>query len=345
MRYTRLRKGTFAEKPATLAYGEMYVCTDTSQIFIGNSQGSLVEVGVSNTLKQKINENSSGLSTLQTNVQNKYFKKEGGELTGSPVIKNNVAYQSKNSQGLATDLIRLNGNNQVVLGYSGMEIPVVIYKGNTAFQVYHGANKPSPSDIGASPSNHNHNGTYLKQVIGATNESYVLDKKFIEIGDSSTKVHVGRGSTDVYVQNTVSNKYFALKDDGRLLYNDMNVTLDDPNTVLWRGYHHMIKSETVTPSKPLNHCSRGWVLVWSDWDDGVAGGNNYNINYSYIPKNTMFNTGTNTCFALSCGESANGFASKTLYIFNDRITGHDSNKDKANNPNSYDIVLRAVLEY
>ncbi len=212
-------------------------------------------------------------------------------------------------------------------------------------RVYHTGFKPSPSDIGASPSNHNHNGTYLKQVVGATNESYVLDKKFIEIGDSSTKVHVGRGSTDVYVQNTVSNKYFALKDDGRLLYNDMNVTLDDPNTVLWKGYHHMAKSETVTPSKLLNKCSRGWVLVWSDWDDGVAGGNNYNINYSYIPKNTMFNTGTNTCFALSCGESSNAFANKTLYIFNDRITGHDSNKDKANNPNSYDIVLRAVLEY
>lgn len=81
-------------------------------------------------------------------------------------------------------------------------------------------NKPSKFP----PSDHNHDGRYLPLVNGSTNESYKLQKKFIEVGADDTKiVELGVGPTDTYIHNTKSNKYLALKDDGRLFYNNKEV--------------------------------------------------------------------------------------------------------------------------
>lgn len=223
-------------------------------------------------------------------------------------------------------------------------------------ELYSTNSKPSPQDIGASPSNHNHDGSYLPLRGGTLTGgvSFNADNLGINFFDGAKiykksadglTLHSHDDDQGIRIEDKSGNELMRVAKNKQLSFKGTNITLDDSNSVLWRGYHHMTKAETVTPSKKLSQCLRGWVLVWSDWDDGVPGGNNFNINYSYIPKNTMFNTGTNTNFALSCGEYANGFANKTLYIFDDKITGHDSNKDKANNPNSYDIVLRAVLEY
>ncbi|KJU72463.1 BppU family phage baseplate upper protein [Clostridium baratii] len=74
------------------------------------------------------------------------------------------------------------------------------------------------------PSDHNHDGRYLPLVNGSTNESYKLQKKFIEVGADDTKiVELGVGPTDTYIHNTKSNKYLALKDDGRLCYSNKEI--------------------------------------------------------------------------------------------------------------------------
>lgn len=286
-----------------------------------------------------------------------YVKGSNIALSVSNDVLNSSALSTSRKQLIAGSIDKVYaGNTSAKLILETSETPQVRMGNDNYYPIYHTGNKPSPSDIGASPSNHNHDGSYLPLWGGTlTGEvSFNADNLGIDFFDGAKiykksadglTLHSHSDDQGIRIEDASGNELMRVAKNRQLSFKGTNITLDDSNSVLWRGYHHMIKAETITPSKKLSQCLRGWVLVWSDWDDGVPGGNNFNINYSYIPKNTMFNTGTNTNFALSCGEYANGFANKTLYIFDDKITGHDSNKDKANNPNSYDIVIRAVLEF
>ncbi len=182
---------------------------------------------------------------------------------------------------------------------------------------------------------------YLSKTGGTITGDLKVKTDFVSIGrDTSRFMRVGVGPTDVYVNNAKSGKYLALKDSGDLLYDGKKVLRDIQGSPLWQGYHHMSGSETVKPSKPLSQCNNGWVIVWSDWDDGSTG-QNWNFNYCYVPKNTPWKDGHNTCFAISCGEGDNAYTNKTLYISDSSFKGHDSNKQGR----AYDVVIRAVLEY
>ncbi|WP_338627605.1 BppU family phage baseplate upper protein [Clostridium baratii] len=106
------------------------------------------------------------------------------------------------------------------LGYGG-DFTALYFGWN---KIYHQGFKPTPADIGASPSDHNHDDRYLKKEVGATNESLRFRSKFLEFGvDDSRLGELGVGPTDTYIHNTKSNKYLALKDDGRLFYNNKEV--------------------------------------------------------------------------------------------------------------------------
>ena len=118
------------------------------------------------------------------------------------------------------------------------------------------------------------------------------------------------------------------------------VLSDIQSSPLWKGYHHMTSKEKITPSKPLSQCNNGWVLVWSDWDNGSTG-QNWNFCYSYVPKNTPWKDGHNHDFLVANGEGDRAVSTKCLYINDTFIQGDDSNTKE----NSYDVVIRAVIEY
>ena len=201
----------------------------------------------------------------------------------------------------------------------------LIYKNNKIYDTCH---KPTAQDIGALPITGG-------VVTGLTD----FKTPYIPIGaDPNKRTEIGVGPTDIYLHNTKSDKYLALKDDGRIIYDNKKVLTDIQGSSLWSGFHHMSGSETVTPSKKLSDCNNGWVLVWSDWDDGSQG-QNWNIVYSYIPKNTIFKSGNNHLFGMATSNTQ--WAIKALNIFNDHIQGDDVNKTD----NAYDVVIRAVLEY
>lgn len=162
----------------------------------------------------------------------------------------------------------------------------------------------------------------------------------IKITGSGASIEVGASGSDIFIRNTTSNKYLTLNNNGKLIYDNRNVILEAQSSPLWQGYHHMVKSETVTPSKKLSDCQNGWCVVWSDWNDGGKG-ENFNFVYTYIPKNTPWKSGQNHTFGMSTGEGDDTYANKTLYVYNDKLTGHDSNKKGK----AYDVVIRAVLEY
>lgn len=251
----------------------------------------------------------------------KVYKKSGSGLTLAP-HNDDLGVSIEDTQGNL--IMRIAKNSPL------------IYRGNA---VYHAGNKPTPSDIGASPSDHNHNSSYLPLINGSDNQSYVLRKKYIQIGENDSKsMDVGVGPTDTYINNNTSGKYLALKDNGDLHYGGKKVLRDIQGTPLWQGYHHMSGNEKVIPSKKLSECNNGWVIVWSDWDDGSQG-QDWNVVYSYIPKNSLWKNGNNHLFGMASSNTQ--WAIKALGVRDDYIQGDDVNKQG----NAYDVVIRAVLEY
>lgn len=146
------------------------------------------------------------------------------------------------------------------------------------------------------------------------------------------KIDDGQGGFDeIHLKTVAAQVFFS---DGDSLQDKFNIR----NGVLWQGYHHMSKNEIIRPTKKLDKCRGGWILVWADWDDGTQG-RDWNIAYSIIPKNTNYNYGNNTLFSIPSGNNA--WAIKALNIFNDHIQGDDINRTG----NAYDIVIKQVLEY
>lgn len=199
--------------------------------------------------------------------------------------------------------------------------------------------------LGAAPSNHNHNHSNLTNVpmykidngeMVEPSSSWLSDRiknQPVLAGASYDKagniIFCGTGSPSVNI--VTDGDFYA--DNGK-----RKALLEIQESPLWRGYHHMSKNERVTPSKPLSQCNNGWVLVWSDWDDGGTG-SDWNFCFTHIPKNTPWKNGQNHTFPLTGGETS--WAIKTLYIYDSYFTGNDTNKKG----DSYDVVIRAVLEY
>lgn len=138
------------------------------------------------------------------------------------------------------------------------------------------------------------------------------------------------------------------------------------NDGTWRGWKNLVdgtsnplwydngscvylsNTDTVTPSKALNQCNNGWVLVWSDSDTDGTTVNNADICTTVIPKR-------NTVGALWGGQSmlcpiagyqavdtdSDVIRIKRVYVHNDKLVGHAANAVG----NRCDIALRAVYEY
>lgn len=123
-------------------------------------------------------------------------------------------------------------------------IPILRMKNNNDWTAWERVtNGLTASDVGARPSNwnptwndvqdkpsnfppsdHNHDDRYLKKELGSTGESFRFRTKYLEFGVEDSKLgEIGVGPNDTYLHSTKSNKYLALKDDGRLLYNNKEV--------------------------------------------------------------------------------------------------------------------------
>lgn len=182
--------------------------------------------------------------------------------------------------------------------------------------------------------------TYLPKVAGIRDNSYRLDKSALEVGNDNKQVCMGIGSEDVFLYNSSSKKYFQLKDDGTLKYDNVEILRQAPSKPLWTGYHHMVEDETVNLGKNISETNNGILLVWSHFTDGSSNGDDWDVSYSFIPKNSPLLNSKHT-FAISSGELDNSLCSKTIYVIDgNKISGHDNNRKG----NSESVVLRAILE-
>ncbi|KZN96173.1 hypothetical protein AZI98_08910 [Aeribacillus pallidus] len=120
-----------------------------------------------------------------------------------------------------------------------------------------------------------------------------------------------------------------------------------PMNGLWVGSMYLQASQTVTPSKPLSQCRNGWVLVWSDYDPGV-GANDADFHVTLIPKKYGEVYAGKIFFAMVpvyATASTVDYVIKKLYIYNDRIVGHDDNMSGNDGNNAFDVVLRNIWEW
>jgi hypothetical protein len=109
---------------------------------------------------------------------------------------------------------------------------------------------------------------------------------------------------------------------------------------------YMHASQVATPSKKLSECKTGWILVWSDYDTTNNKAGDFDFVYTHIPKySTSKYSGKQVFFPIMNYMSATavGMTGKKLYVYDDKLVGHDDNKSADNGSN--DVVLRAVVEY
>ena len=115
------------------------------------------------------------------------------------------------------------------------------------------------------------------------------------------------------------------------------------------GGYYMTSGHTVTPTKPLDQCKNGWILVWSDYDTTNSTTCDYDFSTTLIPK--IMPSGANWSGQFFLCHVPAGLSSespwnestfvKGVRVYNNKITGHDANNQGGRN----DIVLRAVYEF
>lgn len=110
---------------------------------------------------------------------------------------------------------------------------------------------------------------------------------------------------------------------------------------LWTGATYMGANQTANPSKSLANCRNGWMLVWSDYTNGVA--NNYDWVFTPIPK-TAISAGVNGMHAVVANSNAPNapMLSKYIYIGTGTSIVGQANNTLAGLDN---IVLRKVYEW
>ena len=118
------------------------------------------------------------------------------------------------------------------------------------------------------------------------------------------------------------------------------------NKRLWSGGMYMLASQTATLNEKVSSQPNGIVLVFSRYSDGVA--QNYNFNTFFIPKHQISTyDGAGYFFFMGTSPTLSLVGCKYLYIYDDKIVGHeDNNNDGTGSGITYDngsFVLRYVI--
>lgn len=201
--------------------------------------------------------------------------------------------------------------------------------------------------------------------IEVTDNSSVLTA-FVNAGVGFHTMYSATGATDTplngafryfgHITGATTGYIFAISSAGAVFVNYRNggewlgwKALYEKNPVpLWEGAYFMNENQTVTPSKPLDQCQHGWVLVWSDYDDATSTKNNYNAVTFVVPKKNASGANWNGSSFMCClprEVKADGtfvITAKQVYIYNDKITGFAANNA---NPANRDVILSAIYEY
>lgn len=113
-----------------------------------------------------------------------------------------------------------------------------------------------------------------------------------------------------------------------------------PTEPLVHGSWVMNGSQTVNLTKKISECQHGICIEWKDYNGSQV--NEKDICYSFIPRgHAIRNNGKAVTLLLPIYEKGSSAITKNIYIYDDKITGCNSN---ASETNSWMVVLCAVYE-
>ena len=151
---------------------------------------------------------------------------------------------------------------------------------------------------------------------------FLIKDIFNEIESSIRSIPVGESTWTEYKDRvefkkiTIQNK--DIVDD--IIYAN--------NNVLWGpDYYYMSGGNTINLSKKVSEQKNGIVLVWQAYSDGAP--QPWDYNFTFIPKwQTLTNPSRGvTCFLAN--SQAGYIGTKYVYIFDNKITGHNENSSGA----------------
>lgn len=99
---------------------------------------------------------------------------------------------------------------------------------------------------------------------------------------------------------------------------------DFQGVVLWSGGYYMTSDHTISLAENISNQRSGISLVFSEYADGES--KNQSFVSFFVSKRMVANhAGCGHCFQM-CTSNLNYYATKYLYISDDKIVGHDNNK-------------------
>lgn len=110
--------------------------------------------------------------------------------------------------------------------------------------------------------------------------------------------------------------------------------LNNVGTLLWQGVSLMGWSgseQEATPSKPISDCLNGWLLVWSEYKNGVAQDYDYIVTPIYRSFVESHSGKEVTLQMVSYGATS---FNKKIFATNQKITGDKNNSGGAGNPSA-----------
>lgn len=106
-------------------------------------------------------------------------------------------------------------------------------------------------------------------------------------------------------------------------WGEWNCVYDMPGTVLWSGGYYMTSGHTISLSETVSSQPSGISLVFSEYVDSEV--KNTTFTSFFVSKKVVSaHSGCGHCFQMSTSNLAY-FATKYLYISDDKIVGHDNN--------------------
>lgn len=234
---------------------------------------------------------------------------------------------------------------------------------------------------GKSDTSHNHDDDYLAKALQMTADNgcveyEMADQDVLAVFESmpmglhtgycpvnSTNAPLSNESWRFLMHKTGTNNYgwiMAFGSYGSVYTNYVNGgtwrgwknLVDGTSAPLWKhesnGGYYMTASQTVTPSKPLDQCNNGWLLLWSDYDPSTSTTNNADFCTTQIPKrNGVGGLWSGQGFLCTVPTYITETTDddyihiKKVYVHNTKLVGYVGN----NVSDRRDVVLRAVYEY
>lgn len=125
-----------------------------------------------------------------------------------------------------------------------------------------------------------------------------------------------------------------------------NVEFSSDNKILWSGASHMNGSQTAYLSDNVSNQPNGIVLVFSLYRDGAAANASFNTHFVSKKEIELFSGNAHT-FMMGINSGFSKIGAKYLSIYDDHLTGNDTNTATGTNSGiTFDnagFVLRAVI--